>query len=293
MNPRTVVSHAARAVDKGKGVYDKLIGGAKAALDSSRPIIAYYDFNRNWGDALNPVLVRHISGKDPLQTSEVYNFLGRPVYSVIGSILGNYHLPTLEVWGSGFIGPERIFLTPPAKIHAVRGPLTRDVILRLGLPCPAIFGDPALLYPRYYRPAVKPDHEIGIVAHYMDRGAEWLTRIAREAGALIIDVSSPVEEFVDQLCSCRFIASSSLHGVIAADAYRIPFAWLSLSNRLVGGTFKFEDYFLSTGRQGVRPLEVEPHMPLERIYDAAITSPSEIDLDSLFQACPFRRDELG
>jgi pyruvyltransferase len=100
-------------------------------------------------------------------------------------------------------------------------------------------------------------------------------------------VFSGAQEFVDQLCRCRVIASSSLHGLIAADAYDIPFVWISLSKRLVGGDFKFRDYFLSTGREDVECLEISSGTSVRRIYDFVTDSDPEIDLDLLLQTCPF------
>jgi pyruvyltransferase len=257
------------------------------ALDRDVPVLTFYDYNRNWGDALNRVLVRHISGREPVAVQDVYALGNRPVYSVIGSILGNSNLPNIEVWGSGFIGADRTFLKAPKRIHAVRGPLTRQLVLKQGLACPAVYGDPALLYPRYYAPSVEKEYDLGIVAHYMDRDSPWLNRTARDANALIVDVFSGVHEFVDQLCRCRHIASSSLHGLIAADAYGIPFTWISLSKRLVGGSFKFRDYFLSTGRENVECLEISTDASVQRVYDFVIESDPEIDLDLLLRACPF------
>src|SRR5512136_2143010 len=66
--------------------------------------------SKNWGDALNPVLIRHLSGREPFLVQEYSeNLKHEPVYTVIGSIL---HLPILRnekilrntiVWGTGFI----------------------------------------------------------------------------------------------------------------------------------------------------------------------------------------------
>jgi pyruvyltransferase len=286
-------SYARRIADKARTFHRKLTGTAKVALDRHVPVVTFYDYNPNWGDALNRVLVRHISGREPVAAQDVYALGDRPVYSVIGSILGNSNLPNIEVWGSGFIGADRTFLTPPRRIHAVRGPLTRQLVLKQGLPCPAVYGDPALLYPRYYAPALEKKYDLGIVAHYTDRDAPWVHRTAREANALIVDVFSGVEEFVDQICRCRVIASSSLHGLIAADAYGIPFTWISLLKRVIGDGFKFQDYFLSTGRKNVECLEISEDTSFRKLYDFVTDSGPEIDLDLLLQACPFRTDTVA
>lgn len=286
-------SYAVRAAEKAREVQRKVRGTAKVALDRDVPVLTFYDYNRNWGDALNRVLVRHISGKEPVPVQDVYALGDRPVYSVIGSILGNSSLPNIEVWGSGFIGADRTFLTAPKKIHAVRGPLTRELVLKQGLACPSVFGDPALLYPRYYDPSVEKEYDLGIVPHYMDRDNLWLNRTAREANALIVDVFSGVQEFVDQLCKCRVIASSSLHGLIAADSYGIPFTWIALSKRIIGEGFKFQDYFLSTRRGNVECLEISDATSVQMIYDFVRDPGPQVELDLLLQACPFGKDTLA
>ena len=137
-------SYPTRIADKARRAQRKFVSTARVALDPYVPIVTLYDHNSNWGDALNLVLVEHISGRRVVAVQDVYNFRKRPVYSVIGSILGNTSLP-VEVWGSGFIASDRTFQTAPRRIYAVRGPLTRNLVLKQGLSCPAVYGDPALL----------------------------------------------------------------------------------------------------------------------------------------------------
>ena len=56
------------------------------------------------------------------------------------------------------------------------------------------------------------------------------------------------EKVVDYIYSCDIILSSSLHGIIIADAYNIPNIWLD-EFPLNEGHFKFKDYFLSQNRK--------------------------------------------
>jgi pyruvyltransferase len=43
------------------------------------------------------------------------------------------------------------------------------------------------------------------------------------------------------------VVATSLHGVILAESFGVPVEWIS-SPPIEEGTFKFRDYFLSTGR---------------------------------------------
>ena len=43
-----------------------------------------------------------------------------------------------------------------------------------------------------------------------------------------------------------------MHGRIIAEAYRIPFEWIKLSDKVLGNGFKFEDYLSATDRDSFR-----------------------------------------
>ena len=51
--------------------------------------------------------------------------------------------------------------------------------------------------------------------------------------------------WVDELCACEYVISSSLHGLILAEAYHIPTLWATFSDNINGGTFKYMDYYKS------------------------------------------------
>lgn len=261
----------------------------RAALRPESIIAIWWSGLPNWGDVVNPVLIAHLAGEPPLQHDRLFNVCARPVYSVIGSVLGRAPIVNLEVWGSGFKHAGSRFWIKPRRIHAVRGPLTREIALRQGVDCPQIFGDPALLFPRIYRPPRTRRHTLGIVPHYVDADAPALRALRDRGDVLVIDILGGVTEVADQVCSCEVIASSSLHGMILADAYGIPSTWIRFSNRVEGSGFKFRDYLASVNRKLREPLNITVATTAQQILDYVRYDPVDIDLERLLASCPFMR----
>lgn len=248
--------------------------------------VHWWTHKPNFGDLLAPWLVGKITGR-PVLYAENH----QPAYAVIGSILGHVGSDTV-VWGVGSFGTESLEALgrrgAGALVHAVRGPLTRNRLLMAGIDCPRVYGDPALLVPEFHPRATEPVHELGLVIRHSEQ--RW-RRQFNAPGVLLIDLKSDdVEGVLDQILSCRRILTSSLHGLIIADAYGIPSAWLA-SSTPAGREFKYWDYFCSTEK--LRPsLDLDltgAGWTAERLlsdvpYDGR---PIRIDLELLKDRCPF------
>lgn len=268
------------AADPVRRMAAKIICGKRIPL-------SWFSAERNWGDALNPVLVSMISGRPVYQTSAGYC----DHYIAIGSVLSIANSRTI-VWGSGFMIDGQTVVECPRAIHAVRGPLTRAALLQAGIDCPEVYGDPALLLPRFFDPNVDKKYKVGIVPHFLDKPHPWVQRHQNDPGVLIIDVQGGIWEFVRAIKSCNVILSSSLHGLICADAYGVPNVWIQLSDRVIGGNYKFCDYRLSIGASEPVPIRVSTDLPLDVVAGMAELHELRIDLRKLLLACPFLSDEI-
>jgi pyruvyltransferase len=192
------------------------------------------------------------------------------------------------VWGAGAFGTEDGWVFGPrATYYAVRGPLSRMRLVTLGIPCPEVYGDPALLAPAYFWPKVPKTHSYGIVARWSER--RW-----HEAeigpGVRIIDLATTdVEGVIEAMLSCRRIVTGSLHGLVIADAYGIPSSWVT-SKTAYGGYYKFYDYF-ATVQKFRDPHQVDTSIPLtaDRLRDSLRFDgrPIVFDYRRLLDACPF------
>ena len=262
------------------------------AIRNDITILHWYkreDGGKNFGDDLNPWLFREITGKNPVNITEIINFRNKTVYSCIGSILSGIGSENSEVWGSGFIDESSTLGIKPRKVHAVRGPLTRKKLLELNVDCPEIYGDPALLLPKFYNPTISSKYRLGIVAHYVDKKSDNYKELVREISQdiLIIDIEDSVENVIDNILKCEKIASSSLHGIIVADAYQIPSIHIKFTNNVMGGNFKFKDYMYGVKREYRKPLLIDSDSTINSIINNFYDYSIEFNQDELMKACPF------
>jgi pyruvyltransferase len=181
------------------------------------------------------------------------------------------------------------FKTLPKTVHAVRGPLTRDLIIKQGVSCPEVYGDPGLLVSEIYNPNFEKKYKLGIIPHYVDKGNENVIYLKEKYPdeVLIIDIQDSFENVIDNVNRCEMIASSSLHGVITADAYGIPSLWIKLSENVNGGNFKYRDYMLSIGRKQMNPIVFDKEYRLLDFIKEFEEYNINIDLDKLLEVCPF------
>lgn len=209
------------------------------------------EWSKNWGDIIGPTIIKHFSKSDKIQPTDK-KVEGKLVS--IGSVMEAAR-PNDFIWGTGVIMANNYLPhLRKVKVFATRGPKTRDYLIYLGHEVPEVYGDPGLLYPQIYNPHIEQTHEWGVIPHYMDV-KHPVVKTLIERGFKLIDICAGEHEFVNQLKSVKKVLSSSLHGLIAADAYGIPNARIRLSENIVGGDWKFEDYALSVGRKNFKGIE--------------------------------------
>lgn len=209
----------------------------------------YYNQTPNFGDMLVPYILNKITNKDNYQFD--FNENQKPKILSIGSIMRIANKNTI-ICGSGI----RDLNQPLQYTNAlfVRGPHTRNALLKIGVYTPHVYGDMGLLMPDFYKPKFTKKYKIGIVPHYVDYPkAKQL--YGNNPLIHIIDVRNPnIEHTINQIANCEKILSSSLHGLIICDAYNIPNKWIKFSNDIKGDDTKFQDYFLSVSRVDRTPI---------------------------------------
>lgn len=227
--------HVTNVKERGIPFYDR--GGRPSNLgdELAIPICKWMLEKRNL------TIDKHVSRKKHLIT--------------VGSgVLASFQNAT--IWGSGigFNGLkgkwwEKYFDAEHRQldIRAVRGPMTRDVLLKLGHNCPEVYGDPGILMPLIYQ----PDYNV------VNRGGQDFCIIPQYATEievrkyfsddLIISMNTDdYKSVIDKIVSCKKVYSSSLHGIILAESYGVPAVFFRGIAKAID--FKYQDYYASTGR---------------------------------------------
>ena len=242
----------------------------------------------NFGDMLSPLIFEHFS-KSKAVHADVKEKCKK--YVAIGSIL-NHAKANDIAWGPG-IANKNDKIASGVDIHSVRGPLTRKRCLELNVKCPEIYGDPAMLLPKIYNPKIEKQYTIGFTPHVVDYD-QCIKQYSSFKNSIIIDFRKEPYEVLDQILSCDYIISSSLHGLIVADAYKIPNIWVKLSNRVLGDDTKFYDHFEAVKKSKTTFVDCRNSTRnqkdmMSHLNKVEIAKFSEEDIDKLIDACPFKK----
>lgn len=210
--------------------------------------LVYFRYNGgygNFGDELSKFITESLLNKKKYRL--VYNKkkISKNIIC-IGSYIHNSK-DNYYIFGSGVRTPNSI-KNKKLNIYAVRGPLSKKILENNGIKCPSIYGDPALLLPLFYKPTLLPhlQNKIVIIPNFR-QFHKFKGYITNTDKYFLVNPTDKWENVINSIFSSKFVISSSLHGLICADAYKKPNVWLN-QYPLNEGDFKFKDYFLSQGR---------------------------------------------
>lgn len=164
------------------------------------------------------------------------------------SMIDDYWLskpgPPIHLWGTGYWGaPIDPSTLARVTFHAVRGPLTRDL---LGLSPEIPLGDPSVLLPLFFP---RTDHAPRSGRFYVPH---FFARFPSRAELRRIGVDSALDtrvtkrtwwELLRRLESAEFILTDSLHAAIVAHSYGTPWALCSRPHQLLDKPIKWQDWF--------------------------------------------------
>lgn len=201
----------------------------------------------NFGDMLSPLIVNSILRSRGMREIDLQQFNPTHHLLAIGSIL-HFAQNGDVVWGSGINGkiPLSSLVATDLDIRMVRGPLTRQVLVKKGIYCPEEYGDPALLFNTLF-PSFKNEHiqkidsDFLVIPNLNDIKNGYFPKN-------VIHPCSPIEWIIMKVLSTELVVASSLHGIILAESLGIPARAFASSNE---PEFKYLDYYEGTNRANV------------------------------------------
>ncbi|HMQ07311.1 MAG TPA: polysaccharide pyruvyl transferase family protein [Saprospiraceae bacterium] len=247
---------------------------------------------KNIGDRLSATIVEHVSGK------RVFNLFNnnKPHMIAVGSLLHTANKFS-TLWGCGLMSAEfSVREVEGSQVHALRGKHSADFLMKEGIRCrnDIAFGDPGYLIrelPEIKKLVknVKKKYTLGLIPHYVDYTHPFIQDCSTNEEVLILDVRKDYLTFMEDLLSCHAIASSSLHGLIFAEALDIPNVWIQLTDKVVGKGFKFRDWFSLSGIPQDKPIEINEQTRCTDLIRNAEMHEMHIDIDHLIQSFPRTR----
>lgn len=110
-----------------------------------------------------------------------------------------------------------------------------------------------------------------------------------EPGVCDLNVLGSPQEFLHRMAACEAVVSTSLHGLVFAEALGIPSLWITAGEEIAGGEFKFHDWFSTTRRPQPNPHALRARDTAAGLARRALLHESEVDPDALQDAFPVGR----
>lgn len=204
----------------------------------------------NFGDELALVVVDLMLGRNGFTRSDELK-KGAHLLSV-GSCL-HFAKTGSVIWGAGLHGniQEKEHRYSFLDVRAVRGPHTRNFLINRGVVCTDVFGDPGILIKRLTGERfafARTPGRIAFVPNLHDLSLVSQLQPALERHQIV--VVSPLQSWnvvVAEIARSDYVISSSLHGLIVAEAFAVPARYLRLSER--ESILKYQDFYLANGRK--------------------------------------------
>ena len=253
-------------------------------IPKNRIIIENWEGTVNIGDQLPKVICEYMLNREHLTADQP---VSKSVHLLtVGSVIG-IGLFDAVIWGSGIHLINTAFAARKQKkirnldIRAVRGPVTKEILRVIGYDCSKVaMGDPAILMPLIYQPEhIEKKYKFSVVEHFKKKQS------AESVSCHKISVKTKdYRNFIDELAASELVISSSLHGIILAEAYGVPAIFVNPDHLMDHQLMKYYDWYYSTGRDNV----VIAHSVEEALTMTPMPLPHLEELqESLIRAFPY------
>lgn len=272
-----------------------------------RDIKVYYWLGQpNFSDKLNIDICHNLFSINPVETcpqdceatfigSVLDDFLYKKIFRFSRTYNKLIKKDPINIWGSGFIADKNCYVKRPfrlpevyyrrANVYTVRGVYSKNRlqnILKKDL-TNVVVGDPGLLASHLLSKEPVKKYRLGIIPHHMESGyALWDDISQRIPKSIIIRMDNGnVMDTIKKISECDAIISSALHGLIVADSLNIPNMRIRVSDILLGGDYKFNDYYSVYGIE-------KPY-----VYDIRNKLFTENDINRIYEHYNIKQEDVN
>lgn len=194
----------------------------------------------NFGDYLTPLLLEKFSDLhvqwSPVEEAHII---------VVGSILE--HLP--RHWHGAIVGAGKLHEHSHVDLGEAAVLALRGALSARGVRGDFVLGDPGLLCSEIVEPTNDKEFDLTVVPHWSDH---QLAQRFAHLNPHVINPSHDPLTIIGEIARSKKIVSSSLHGIVIADSFRIPRRaerFPHMDKVYEGGEFKFHDYSSVLGEE--------------------------------------------
>lgn len=220
----------------------------------------------NLGDAINPIIIERVFDSNPVHSNEwncditgigsgLRRFFvlkeSKPMqYNLKRIVMNTLNRKPLIIWSAGFLATpsdNEMPIRPNLKVASVRGALSKQHIEKIiGTDLDCSVGDAGILASKLLQhKRIEKKYRLGIIPHRKEKDAPLvrdLQLLFPDSVIIDIEPDDPIKG-LEEIAQCENVLSSSLHGLIFADSFRIPNKHIIISDKLSGDGFKFDDYY--------------------------------------------------
>lgn len=203
----------------------------------------------NFGDRLTPIILSYVGIACEWALPAQAQLIG--IGSVLESVPSGF---TGAIWTSGKMHEDTRVDLRAADVIALRGALSLQGAALAAGAAPRL-ADGGLLCSMFAKKRPKK-FKLGVIPHYFHANSAVVRQIVASSPEItLIDICGDPHDIVETIGRCEAIVSSSLHGLITADALEIPNAWVTIEGEreVGGGAFKYRDYYSVFGDPAPQP----------------------------------------
>lgn len=141
---------------------------------------------------------------------------------------------------------------------------------------------------------IEKKYTIGIIPHYKEQDEPVFGKLADTfSKSVLINLKAEPMSVYEQIGSCEYVISSSLHGLIISDSFGIPNLHVKATDKLIGGKdgFKFKDYFSGYELED-NPFDINNNVPsISDIIDRYKIKPEIVEMKKkeMIDCFPFHK----